>query len=336
MVFQGDGNDATDSWDHTGVLLVNLGTPEAPTSSGLRKYLAEFLWDPRVVEIPRPLWWLILHGLILRTRPKRSAHAYQSIWQEDGSPLLSISRRQQAAISHKLGSAGNTFIVELAMRYGKPSIPQTLKALKRQKVGRILILPLYPQYSCSTTASALDAVFDELKSWRRLPEIRTVNQYFDHEGYIQALAHSIRAHWEKHGKADKLLMSFHGTPKFFFQKGDPYYTQCQRTATLLAESLGLSSDQWVQTFQSRFGKAEWLQPYTDQTLGKLAKQGINSVQVVCPGFSADCLETLEEIQVENQEVFLEAGGKEYQYIPALNDSDLHIDFLSKLITQELR
>lgn len=317
----------------TGVLLVNLGTPDAPERTAVRRYLKQFLWDPRVVEMPRPLWWLILNGVILTTRPQRSARAYASIWGADGSPLLSISRAQHVRL---MAALGPDLKVELAMRYGQPSIPNALAALRRAGARRILVLPLYPQYSATTTASVFDAVTREMRGWRWLPEMRFINQYHDDPGYIAALADSVRAYQAEHGRSQRLVMSFHGLPQAYFDAGDPYYCHCQKTARLLAESLGLAPEDYAVTFQSRLGVKAWLQPYTDEYLQGLPAQGIRHVQVICPGFSVDCLETLEEVAMENREHFLAKGGESYDYIPCLNDGEGHIAFLQGLVQRHLR
>ncbi len=320
----------------TGVLLANLGTPEAPDRRSVRRYLKEFLWDPRVVEASRPLWWLVLNGIILNTRPARSARAYASVWGENGSPLLDMSLRQHRALSEALGQRhGADVVVALGMRYGKPSIREALESLDAAGCRRLLVLPLYPQYSATTTASIFDAVTTELHRWRWIPELRFVNQYHDHDGYIDALADSVRRHQQQHGRPRLLLMSFHGIPREYFDHGDPYYCHCQKTARLLAERLGLAADDYRVTFQSRLGPKQWLQPYTDATLRELPASGIRDVQVICPGFSADCLETLEEIAVENRDTFVEAGGERYGYIPALNDDTAHIDMLAGLVDRHL-
>ncbi|MFA5630574.1 MAG: ferrochelatase [Porticoccaceae bacterium] len=317
--------------EKTGVLLINLGTPDAPTTKAVRKYLGQFLWDPRVVEIPRPLWWLILNGIILRTRPAKSARNYQSVWTEQGSPLLVYSFQQRDGLRQALGIP-----VEIAMRYGNPTITSAVNALVDQGVRRILALPLYPQYSATTTASAFEALAADFSQRRWLPELRFINQYHDFAPYISACADAIRDHWQQHGQADKLVLSFHGVPKFHSERGDPYFLQCQRTSQLIAENLGLAAGNVITTFQSRFGKAEWLQPYTDKTLQSLPAQGVRSVAVFCPGFSADCLETLEEIAVENRQYFLAAGGETFHYIPALNAASAHIDALAALIERHLQ
>ncbi|MBF8269461.1 MAG: hemH [Gammaproteobacteria bacterium] len=316
----------------TGILLTNLGTPDAPTTAAVRKYLAEFLSDPRVIELPRLLWWPILHGIILRTRPQRSAHAYQKIWTDKGSPLLDISRRQLQAIQKQLPSQLKGPVrIELAMRYGNPSIKHGLEKLRQANVQRLLVFPLYPQYSAASTGTTFDAVAAVLKTWRWVPELRLLNLYHDDVGYIETLVSSIRDHWAGKGRSDRLLFSFHGLPQQYFLAGDPYFCQCQKTARLVVEQLQLADGQWQIAFQSRFGFQKWLQPYTDKTLKAWGKQGIKSVDVICPGFSADCLETLEEIQLQNRDFFLNSGGTKYSYIPALNDQPAHIDVLTKLI-----
>lgn len=311
-------------------MLVNLGTPEAPTPEALRRYLAEFLADPRVVEAPPLLWKPILHGIVLQARPRRSAQAYARIWTEEGSPLLAISRRQREALEARLGLP-----VALGMRYGRPSIEEGLLALEGEGAGRILVFPLYPQYSATTTASAFDRVTEVLRRWRLVPDIRFVHHYHDHPAYIHALAESVRAWRGEHGGADMLLMSFHGIPESYARKGDPYPEACRRTAGLLAEALGLDEGAWLLSFQSRFGPKAWLKPYTDRALRRLARKGVKSVQVICPGFSADGLETLEEIAIENRKAFLEAGGEDYQYIPCLNDAPAHIEALAAIAREQM-
>lgn len=321
-----------DSESCTGVLVTNLGTPDAPTPSALRRYLGEFLADPRVVEVPRVIWWFVLHGFILRTRPKRSAAAYKKIWTESGSPLLTISKRQAAGIQKYLDEhTTDKFHVELAMRYGKPSIQSGLKKLQQANAKRIIVLPLYPQYSASTTASTFDAVADVLKAWRNIPELHLVKHYHDMPDYIDALAESINEHWQQNHRAEKLLFSFHGIPKAYFDAGDPYYCECHKTARLVAEKLNLNEEEWILTFQSRFGPKEWLKPYTDATLKELASTGTKNVSIVCPGFSADCLETLEEINMRYRDLFLQTGGEKFSYIPALNDCPMHMRALANII-----
>lgn len=326
-----------DSQMITGVLITNLGTPDAPTAFALRRYLAEFLWDPRIVDnLPRPIWWLVLHGLILRIRPPRSAKAYASVWTDEGSPLLAIAKRQLDALRAELGRRlPGPVVVELGMRYGNPSLASAMQKLRDAGARRVLVLPLYPQYSCSTTASTFDAIATEMTQWRWMPELRFINQYHDETAYIEALAASIRESWGEREQPQKLLFSFHGTPKRFLMEGDPYFCQCQKTARLVAERLGLADDRWQLTFQSIFGREPWLQPYTIETLRELGGKGVKSVDIVCPGFSADCLETLEEITVENKHAYLEAGGEQFHYIPALNDRPDHIKALSGLVQKHL-
>ncbi len=319
----------------TGVLLVNLGTPDAPTTSAVRRYLNEFLSDPRVIDKPRWLWWLVLHGIILRLRPRKAAHAYQQIWTEKGSPLLTISQQQTKKLQQLFDSKQNNISVALGMRYGKPSIKQALDSLRNDNVDKIVILPLYPQYSATTTASIFDAVAKAFKGWRFLPTIEFINHYHDKPQYIKALACSIRTTWQQQPQPEKLLLSFHGLPKSYLAAGDPYFCECQKTARLLAKELGLNEQQWAISFQSRMGVEEWLTPYTDKTLLQWAEQGIKNVHIVCPGFSADCLETLEEINMQNREIFIDAGGENYHYIPALNDADEHIEMMASLVEPQI-
>lgn len=320
----------------TGVLLVNLGTPDAPTPKALRRYLAEFLSDTRVIEIPRLVWQLVLQGIILRVRPKKSAAKYQSIWTDEGSPLLAISKRQAAALQQQLDATGKHVLVKLGMRYGNPSIPNALREFREAGLRKIIVLPLYPQYAAATTGSSFDAVTRELQRWRFVPELHFLNNYCDNPAFIAALAASIRDDFARNGKPQKLLLSYHGMPKRNLDLGDPYYCFCQKTTRLLAEALGLSPDDYITSFQSRFGYAEWLQPYTDQTLEALANSGVKDVAIASPAFSADCLETLEELAMENRETFLHAGGERYRYIPALNDHPDHIAALGSLIKPLLR
>jgi protoporphyrin/coproporphyrin ferrochelatase len=332
MAYINTPNFRHDAPESLGVLLLNLGTPEAPTVTAVRRYLAEFLWDPRVVEIPRPIWWLILHGVILRVRPARSARAYQAVWTEQGSPLLDISRRQAAGLQAVLGAEiPGPVRVALGMRYGSPSIAEALAELGAAQVRRLLVLPLYPQYSATTTASIFDAVTRELTRWRWIPELRFVNQYHDEPAYIAALVASIRDHWSVNGEPERLLFSFHGIPKDYFLNGDPYHCQCHKTARLVTETLGLPPERWSLAFQSRVGTKEWLRPYTDETLKSWGAEGVRSVQVISPGFSADCLETLEEIGVENREYFRAAGGGDYSFIPCLNDRKDHLAMLAGVV-----
>lgn len=323
---------------HTAVLLVNLGTPDAPDAPSLRRYLKQFLSDPRVVEIPRLLWWPILNGIILNTRPKKSAAKYASIWMPDGSPLRVHTERQSALLAEVLNRENPPVMVDWAMRYGRPSIPDALSRLKAQGAERILLLPMYPQYAASTTATVVDAAAAWLQQTRNQPELRFVRHFHDDPAYIAALAASVSKHWEIHGRPgarDKLLLSFHGLPKRSLDLGDPYFCECQKTARLLVEALGLLQGQYQVSFQSRFGKAEWLQPYTTATLEQWARDGVERVDVICPGFVADCLETLEEIAQEGREDFLAAGGREYHYIPALNENPDWIEALADLVRGEL-
>jgi len=322
--------------ERVGILLVNLGTPTEPTASSVRRFLKQFLSDPRVVEYPRWLWWLILNGIILRIRPSRSAAAYRKIWTDDGSPLMIYSQGVAASMQRHLDTRmPGTACVELAMSYGDPSISDAVDRLLAAGARRLLVLPLYPQYSGTTTASVIDAVARKMSVLRWVPELRFINQYHDEPGYIDALVTSIREYWREHGRGTKLMFSFHGVPHKTLLSGDPYHCQCRKTARLVVEALGLGDDEWVLSFQSRVGREEWLTPYTDQTVEQLGKQGIGRLDVICPGFSADCLETLEEIAMQNAELFLESGGESLRYIPALNDRDYHVSFLTDLVQQHL-
>ena len=323
------------SLSRTAVVLCNLGTPDAPTPAAVRRYLAEFLSDPRVVEIPAALWKPILHGIVLRTRPARSAAKYRTVWTEQGSPLLVWTVRQAELLQQWLQARGQLVRVLPAMRYGQPALTRVLDQLKADGCERILVLPAYPQYSGSTTGSVLDCVYDWSRQIRNIPEMRFVNRYPEDAGYIAALADSVRQHWQTHGRADKLVLSYHGVPKRTVALGDPYLIECSQTTEALRLALGLTQEQILMTFQSRFGKAEWLQPYTEPTLIALAQQGLRQVDVMCPGFTADCLETLEEINEEVREAFLQAGGQSYRYIPCLNDRLLWIDTLGELCQRHL-
>lgn len=319
-----------------GVLLVNLGTPDEPSSAALRRYLKEFLWDPRVVEMPRPLWWLILNGIILNVRPRRSARAYQKVWTEQGSPLLLHTRAQAQALAARLSADGEgRVVVDFAMRYGNPSVTSVLSRMQDAGVRQLLVLPLYPQYSGATTASTFDALAADFSRRRWLPDLRFVSHYHDFQPYIEALAQAVEQHWQQHGRADRLLFSYHGVPKRYLLSGDPYYCECMKTSRLLAQRLGLDEQEYLTCFQSRFGREEWLTPYTDATLKGLPGQGVRSVQVFCPGFAADCLETLEEIGVENRDYFLAAGGERYEYIAALNSREAHVDALLQLVQGQI-
>lgn len=319
-----------------GVLLVNLGTPAAPTPAAVRRYLAQFLWDPRVVEVPRALWWLALHGVILRTRPRRSARAYASIWTPQGSPLMVHTLALGEALGAALASVPAPMRVRVGMRYGEPSVASALRGLREDGVRRVLVLPLYPQYSATTTASVFDAVAAELGRWRVIPALRFVDDYHRRPAYIAALAARVRAHWQAQGRADRLVLSFHGIPERYVRAGDPYLAQCRATADALVAELGLAPEQWLLSFQSRLGREPWLQPYTDATLRALPAQGVGSVDILCPGFAVDCLETLEETAILNRDVFLAAGGKRYAYIAALNDGPDHAALLAELVREQVQ
>lgn len=311
----------------TGVLITNLGTPDAPTPKAIRRYLREFLSDQRVVDAPRWLWFFVLK-IILLIRPRKVASAYQSVWTEQGSPLLAISRQQQQALQQALGEQTP---VALGMRYGNPSIASALDELVAQGVEQVIVLPLYPQYSATTTASTFDAIAAWTAKQRQLPQLKFIRDYHQHPAWLEALANAVREHWQQQGQADRLLMSFHGIPQRYCDLGDPYYQQCVAGAELLATQLGLQPEQWSLSFQSRVGREPWLQPYTDDTLKAWGREGLESVDVICPGFSADCLETLEEISEENAEYFTEAGGQTLRYIPALNSRNDHIQALKAVI-----
>jgi ferrochelatase len=329
----------TNEKDPIGILLVNLGTPAAPTKKALRPYLREFLSDRRVIDYPRWLWYPLLHGVILNVRPRKSAAAYADVWTDEGSPLMVYSRRVAEQMEAELLATWRQPVrVVLAMRYGQPSIAQGLASLREAGVRRILILPMYPQYSVTTVGTTFDAVFDELKRWAWMPEIRTVHEYCRHPRYIGAIADTVRDHWIRHGPpaadgSEKLIISMHGVPARYTRKGDPYECQCKDTAALIASDLQLNNEQWQLTFQSRFGPEPWLQPYTDETLKALGAGGTRRVDVVCPGFAADCLETLEEIDVENRAYFEAAGGEQFSYIPCLNDSPAHVDLFVALANE---
>lgn len=334
--------DETD-FDHreipaVGVLLSNLGTPDAPTARAVRPYLRQFLLDPRVIELPRALWWTILHLFVLTRRPRRSAALYRKIWTDEGSPLLAISRRQTAALGAALGRRiGEPVHVELGMRYGRPSVPAALRALRHRGCRRLLVLPLYPQYSATSTGSTFDAVAAELSTWRRVPELRTVMGYHDAPGYLDAVAASLRRAWREGGEPERLLFSYHGIPMRYFRGGDPYHCYCHKTARLVAERLGLADDRWSVSFQSQFGREQWLGPATDATVRELARAGVERLDVVSPAFSADCLETLEELAGEVREAWVGAGGppQGYRYVPCLNDAPDHVEFLADLACRHL-
>ena len=314
----------------TGILLANLGSPTAPTTKAVRRFLADFLWDKRVVNIPRPVWWVILNFFVLPFRPKKSAHAYQAVWNaEKGSPLAFLTRQLTEKVAEKLQAKDIT--VDYVMRYGEPSMATQLRRFKEQGINDIIVLPLYPQYSSTTTASIYDGLVKELNTLRHLPNFRFISDYHQDEAHITALANSITQAWQEQPKNDLLVMSFHGLPEQLTKWGDPYFYQCQETAKLIANKLGLKDSEWMLVFQSRFGKAEWLKPYCVQTLETLPTQGVKKVDLVCPGFAVDCLETLEEIAMTNKDIFMEAGGEQYRYIACLNDSDAHVDSIISLL-----
>jgi ferrochelatase len=318
-----------------GVLLVNLGTPDAATPQALRRYLAEFLWDPRVVEIPRAIWWFILNLIILPLRPRASAAKYASIWSAEGSPLRVHTERVTEILKGRLQNRfGDAMVIDYAMRYGRPSVSDAIASLRVLHCDRLLVIPMYPQFAGSTTASVCDAVFDALKARRVVPELRVLRNFHDRPDYIAAVAASIREYWDEHGEPDCLMMSFHGVPRRSLDLGDMYHCECHKTGRLVAQRLGLAEGRWKVCFQSRFGKAEWLKPYTAPTLVEMAEAGVGRVDVVCPGFVADCLETLEEIAMEGREEFLEHGGREYHYIPCLNQREDWIDALERMIGEQ--
>ncbi|MEP7302381.1 MAG: ferrochelatase [Caldimonas sp.] len=330
MTFAPEPDFAHGTAAKSAVLICNLGTPDEATPTAVRRYLAEFLADPRVVEIPRLLWWPLLHGIILRVRPARSARKYAGVWTAGGSPLKVWTEKQALLLAGYLGQRGHPVVVRYAMRYGAPSIASALDALKAEGVDRVLVLPLYPQYASATTASVGDAVAAWMQRSRNLPELRFVKHYHDDPGYIGALARRVSDHWMTHGRPDRLVLSFHGLPRRSLALGDPYHCECLKTGRLLTERLKLREENVVVTFQSRFGKAEWLQPYTEPTLVALAQTGVARVDVMCPGFVADCLETLEEIDQEARAAFLAAGGREFRYIACLNDQHEWIAALAGL------
>ncbi|MDG1075020.1 MAG: ferrochelatase [Methylophilaceae bacterium] len=320
-----------------GILLANLGTPDAPTAKALRPYLKQFLMDRRVVEIPRLVWWLILNGIILVIRPKKSAEKYAQVWMKEGSPLMVHAQKQtQLLRDHLSQTIKSPFAVELGMSYGNPSMQSAIEKLKAQHCNKILVFPLYPQYAASSTAASLDAVWNSLLKMRNVPAIRTIKHYHDHPDYIQALATNIKQFWQVNGQPEKLIMSFHGVPKFHLMKGDMYHCECHKTGRLLAEALGLDRAQYQIAFQSRFGKQEWLKPYLASTLEALGEAKIKRIDVVCPGFSSDCLETLEEIAMEGKHIFQSHGGGDYHYIPALNESEPWIHAMTSIALENLQ
>ena len=319
------------SKEKIGVLITNLGTPDAPNKKELKVYLNQFLSDPRVIELPKILWQIILKLVILQIRPSKSAEAYKQIWTDKGSPLLDIANRQLNKIQSSFSSKNENIVFEVGMRYGNPSIPDALLKLQKKQVRRLLVLPMYPQYCAATTGSTFDEVTNVLQKWRWIPEMRFINQYFEEKNYIEALSNSIKSFWKKTPKPQKIIFSYHGIPKRYLTNGDPYHCFCLKTTRLVKENMGLSDDEIMTTFQSRFGREEWLKPYTSETLKELPKQGIKNIHIISPGFSSDCLETLEELEEENKEYFMESGGENYHYIPCLNDHDDHIDVFVNLI-----
>ena len=319
-----------------GVLLSNLGTPDKPQRKELRVYLKEFLSDPRVIETPKLIWQIILNGIILNTRPQKSAKNYQKVWTDEGSPLLVILNKQKKLTQDLLKKENLELEFATGMRYGNPSIAKGLEELREKNCNKIIVLPMYPHYCAATTGSTFDAVTNIMQKWRWVPSFRFISTYHDHPDYIKALANSIQKHWDKNGKPDKILFSYHGIPKKYFTKGDPYHCLCSKTTRLVREQMGLTEEFAMTTFQSRFGPEEWLQPYTDKTVEKLAKDKIEHLQIVAPGFSADCLETIEELDGENREIFEEHGGKKFSYIPCLNDQSDHINLIGALIKNELQ
>lgn len=333
--FIGDAQFDHSRDEGSAIVLTNLGTPDAPTTQAVRRYLAEFLSDPRVVEVPRLIWMCILHGVILRIRPARSARAYKTVWGPEGSPLLAIGKRQASAVAAELERRGCDIPVRLAMRYGNPSLSDVLSEFRGQGLRNLVVLPLYPQYSGATTGSTFDALTKELVRWRRVPSMTFIDSYHASAAYIEALAASIERAWALKPPGDRLLMSFHGLPRRFLDAGDPYHCQCHATARLIAERLGLADERWAVAFQSRVGREPWLKPYTDEMLVEWAGQGVATVDVVCPGFSADCLETLEEIAIGEKERFVQAGGKSLRYIEALNDDPAHIAMIADLVESRL-
>ena len=318
-----------------GILLTNLGTPDEPTAKSLKVYLKEFLSDTRVIETPKWIWWLILNGIILNIRPAKSAKLYKSIWADGGSPLMVNARKQLQLTEKRFKDSHPHLVFDLGMRYGNPSIKSALNNLRKQNCDKIIIFPLYPQYCAATTGSTFDAVAKEFLNWRWVPSLRFISNYHTSDQYITALCNSIKEYWEKNSKPKKLIFSYHGVPKKYLDKGDPYHCFCHRTTRLVKEKMNLDEDLCLTTFQSRFGPAEWLQPYTDKTIEKFAKDGVDDIQIISPAFSSDCLETIEELNGENREIFMDNGGKKFDYIPCLNDRIDHIDMIETLIKSEI-
>ena len=332
----GEKNYEHGSKEKIGVLITNLGTPDAPNRKELKVYLNQFLSDPRVIELPKILWQILLKLVILQVRPSKSAEAYKQIWTDKGSPLLDIANRQLSKIQSSFSSKSENIVFEVGMRYGNPSIPNALLKLQKKQVRRLLVLPMYPQYCAATTGSTFDEVTNVLQKWRWIPEMRFINQYFEEKNYIEALSNSISTFWKKNQKPQKIIFSYHGIPKRYLTNGDPYHCFCLKTTRLVKENMGLSDDEIMTTFQSRFGREEWLKPYTSETLKELPKQGIKNIHIISPGFSSDCLETLEELEEENKEYFMESGGESYNYIPCLNDNEDHINVFVNLIKRHIQ
>ena len=327
MKFIGEENFKHQNRQKIGVLICNLGTPESYQTKDVRKFLRQFLSDGRVIEIPKIIWWFILNGIILTLRPSKSAKLYKSVWTKEGSPLLVFSKK----LIEKLKLVTNDDCeVELAMRYGNPNMEEALLSLKNKNCRKLIVLPMFPQYSGTTTGSIFDEVTRILSKWRWVPSLNFINSYHDNDYYIDALADSISTHLQKN-TPQKIIFTYHGIPKRNFDLGDPYQCYCQKTTRLVAEKLNLKEDEYMTTFQSRFGPAEWLKPYTSDTMEELPKKGIKNILVVAPAFSVDCLETIEEIDEENKEIFLNSGGQNFTYVPCLNDSDGHVNFLKQLI-----
>ena len=335
MKYEGEKDYRHGSKSHLGVLITNLGTPDRPNSNSLKKYLKEFLSDPRVIELPKILWQTILRGIILKTRPRKVSKLYKSIWTKKGSPLLVTLENQKKGIAKIINKKKNKIKIVASMRYGNPSIKEGLDKLKKMGCRKILIFPLYPQYCAATTGSTFDKVTEILRKWRWIPEVRFINGYYDDPLYVNALAESIKKSWKKYGKTQKLVFSYHGIPKKYLLKGDPYHCFCHKTTRLIVEKMNLKEEEYITTFQSRFGPDEWLKPYTDKTLEELPKKGIKKIHILSPGFSSDCLETIEELEQENKKIFLDAGGEKYCYIPCLNNSPEHLKLLTNQILKHI-
>ena len=337
MRYSGSSEFVHGGSEKLGVLLVNSGTPDSPGTRDVRRFLGRLLGDPRVVEVPRAFWLPLLHGVILRTRPFRSARKYRSIWTDAGSPLLVHSQALVEALRKELSRRVLAPIaVEIGMLYANPTVPNALAKLRAEGCARVLVVPMFPQYCGASTGGVFDQVTRELRRWRWVPELRFVHEYHDHPGYVAALTASVRAHWAESGRTRHLLISFHGIPENYFRKGDPYFCKCQKTARLLADELELRDHGWSMSFHSKYGPGAWLKPYTEDVLKELPKRGVRDVTVVCPGFAADCLETLEEIDIENRERFIAAGGERFEYVAALNARPEQTQAMADLIAQHLQ